>query len=92
MSAICQHLAHIIHIIPDTKHVCPECVALGDAWVHLRTCQECGHVGCCDDSKNKQRHQALLRHAAPRHCLCPARRAVALVLRGRANAGVLGPQ
>jgi len=21
--------------------------------VHLRLCLECGHVGCCDDSKNK---------------------------------------
>lgn len=19
-------------------------------WVHLRFCQECGHVGCCDNS------------------------------------------
>jgi uncharacterized UBP type Zn finger protein len=21
--------------------------------VHLRVCQDCGHVGCCDQSKNK---------------------------------------
>jgi uncharacterized UBP type Zn finger protein len=28
-------------------------VALHDTWVHLRICQQCGHVGCCDDSKNK---------------------------------------
>jgi hypothetical protein len=21
--------------------------------VHLRLCESCGHVGCCDDSKNK---------------------------------------
>ena len=33
--------------------VCPECVKLGDTWVHLRLCLECGHVGCCDSSKNK---------------------------------------
>jgi len=26
---------------------------MGDTWVHLRLCRECGHVGCCDDSKNK---------------------------------------
>ena len=26
---------------------------MGDTWVHLRVCQECGHVGCCDQSKNK---------------------------------------
>ena len=24
-----------------------------DTWVHLRLCLECGHVGCCDSSKNK---------------------------------------
>ncbi|HET7176757.1 MAG TPA: UBP-type zinc finger domain-containing protein [Gammaproteobacteria bacterium] len=35
------------------KRVCPECVALGDTWVHLRICMICGHVGCCDNSKNK---------------------------------------
>ena len=22
-------------------------------WVHLRLCQECGHVGCCDNSPGK---------------------------------------
>ena len=26
---------------------------LGDPWVHLRICIVCGHVGCCDESKNK---------------------------------------
>lgn len=35
------------------ERVCPECVALGDSWVHLRICMVCGHVGCCDNSKNK---------------------------------------
>ena len=25
----------------------------GRPWVHLRVCLECGHVGCCDSSKNK---------------------------------------
>lgn len=32
---------------------CAECLALGDEWVHLRECLVCGHVGCCDSSKNK---------------------------------------
>lgn len=36
-----------------TDHVCPECVASGDSWVHLRICMTCGHVGCCDSSKNR---------------------------------------
>ena len=35
------------------ERTCPECVALGDTWVHLRICMVCGHVGCCDSSKNK---------------------------------------
>jgi uncharacterized UBP type Zn finger protein len=32
---------------------CEECLRMGDEWVHLRLCRSCGHVGCCDDSKNK---------------------------------------
>lgn len=32
---------------------CEECVKMGDTWVHLRECMVCGHVGCCDSSKNK---------------------------------------
>ena len=32
---------------------CEECMKMGDTWVHLRRCLKCGHVGCCDDSKNK---------------------------------------
>jgi len=50
--AHCEHLAHSHYVAPKT-HVCAECVAMGDEWVHLRTCLECGHVGCCDSSKNR---------------------------------------
>lgn len=33
---------------------CAECVAAGVRnWVHLRSCQLCGHVGCCDSSPGK---------------------------------------
>jgi uncharacterized UBP type Zn finger protein len=32
---------------------CEECLKLGDSWVHLRICLICGHVGCCNQSKNK---------------------------------------
>ena len=32
---------------------CEECGKIGDSWVHLRECLVCGHVGCCDSSKNK---------------------------------------
>ncbi len=29
---------------------CPECVAIGAKWLHLRMCLVCGQVGCCDSS------------------------------------------
>jgi uncharacterized UBP type Zn finger protein len=48
----CTHMNQIK--VRNTKiHVCGECEKLGDTWVHLRLCMECGNVGCCDDSKNK---------------------------------------
>ncbi len=48
----CTHLDQIK--VKTTKtHVCEECVKMGDTWVHLRLCLICGHVGCCDSSKNK---------------------------------------
>jgi uncharacterized UBP type Zn finger protein len=52
MASICSHLTHP-KITKSDKHVCEECIKTGDSWVHLRLCMECGHVGCCDSSKNK---------------------------------------
>jgi uncharacterized UBP type Zn finger protein len=48
----CSHLK-TIKVTNTEVHVCEECVQMGDRWVHLRLCLECGHVGCCDSSKNK---------------------------------------
>ena len=48
----CTHLNQI-KIKETDKHVCEDCVKTGDTWVHLRLCLSCGHVGCCDSSKNK---------------------------------------
>ena len=48
----CPHLALIQDVTPSTEG-CEECLQMGDTWVHLRVCKICGHVGCCDDSKNK---------------------------------------
>lgn len=48
----CTHLNEIKFTNTD-KRVCEDCVKIGDTWVHLRLCMECGHVGCCDSSKNK---------------------------------------
>jgi uncharacterized UBP type Zn finger protein len=52
MASACTHL-DTVKITEPTAHVCAECVKLGDTWVHLRLCLECGNVGCCDASKNK---------------------------------------
>jgi uncharacterized UBP type Zn finger protein len=51
-SKTCQHMDQIQDVAPNTNG-CEECLAMGDTWVHLRVCKICGHVGCCDNSKNK---------------------------------------
>ncbi len=48
----CSHISQIREVEPSADG-CEECLAMGDTWVHLRMCMICGHVGCCDDSKNK---------------------------------------
>ena len=48
----CTHLDQINEVSPSANG-CEECLATGDTWVHLRECLICGHVGCCDSSKNK---------------------------------------
>jgi hypothetical protein len=52
MGASCTHLNAVKTDRPNTRG-CEECLATGDTWVHLRLCRECGHVGCCDSSKNR---------------------------------------
>ncbi|MGH8307434.1 MAG: ubiquitin carboxyl-terminal hydrolase 14 [Gammaproteobacteria bacterium] len=51
MNAKCTHLDQIRDVTPSGKG-CKECLETGDDWVHLRLCLICGHVGCCDSSKN----------------------------------------
>jgi uncharacterized UBP type Zn finger protein len=52
MSNDCAHF-HQIATRKGNTDGCEECLQSGDSWVHLRVCLTCGHVGCCDDSKNK---------------------------------------
>jgi uncharacterized UBP type Zn finger protein len=52
MVGTCTHLDAIREVKPSSPG-CKECMETGDSWVHLRICLTCGHVGCCDDSKNK---------------------------------------
>jgi uncharacterized UBP type Zn finger protein len=49
---VCTHLDQIRPVTPHSTG-CEDCLKTGDTWVHLRLCLECGHVGCCDSSKNK---------------------------------------
>ena len=53
MNAQCTHLDQIQDVEARTPDGCEECLAMGDTWVHLRKCLTCGHIGCCDNSRNK---------------------------------------
>jgi hypothetical protein len=54
MSAVCTHLDSIaVSELPDEIRGCEDCLASGGRWVHLRMCQSCGRIGCCDDSPNR---------------------------------------
>lgn len=60
MAQICSHLSTIQHTEGrQDGEGCPECLAMGSTWVHLRRCTDCGQVGCCDSSPN--------RHATAHH-------------------------
>jgi uncharacterized UBP type Zn finger protein len=57
MAINCTHIEQIKDVEVKTPDGCEECLQSGDEWVHLRLCMECGHVGCCDNSKNKHATQ-----------------------------------
>ena len=52
MASGCEHFEQTQPVTPSAEG-CEECLAMDDTWVHLRMCLVCGHVGCCDSSKNK---------------------------------------
>ena len=52
----CSHVPADLHSLPTPSppEGCAECLAIGRRdWVHLRVCQACGLVGCCDNSPGK---------------------------------------
>jgi len=54
MASSCKHLPTDLSPPAITANGCEECIAAGRRdWVHLRFCQICGHVGCCDNSPGK---------------------------------------
>jgi CPA2 family monovalent cation:H+ antiporter-2 len=63
LSTACAHLAEARPVLPSARG-CEECLRTGNSWVHLRLCMTCGHVGCCDSSKNRHasKHNAATGH------------------------------
>ena len=53
----CTHLETIKYDVPAKIQGCEDCLKTGDSWVHLRLCTSCGHIGCCDSSKNRHATQ-----------------------------------
>jgi uncharacterized UBP type Zn finger protein len=52
--ATCTHLDQVeFPALPESIAGCEECLKTGDRWVHLRMCQMCGVIGCCDSSPNQ---------------------------------------
>jgi hypothetical protein len=52
MSTSCSHLDQA-EVVEPSSEGCEDCLRIGGRWVHLRMCQVCGHVGCCDNSPNR---------------------------------------
>ncbi|MCU1459380.1 MAG: hypothetical protein JWL73_3472 [Actinomycetia bacterium] len=61
----CVHLDRLAPVDPEpSADGCEECLRMGDTWLHLRICLTCGHVGCCDESRNRHatKHYRALGH------------------------------
>ena len=58
------HLDAIRTVTPSAQG-CEDCLKIGAAWVHLRLCLSCGHVGCCDSSKHKHARKHFLKSGHP---------------------------
>lgn len=54
MADACSHVPENLAPPTVTADGCEDCLAAGKRdWVHLRFCQICGRVGCCDNSPGK---------------------------------------
>ena len=50
----CTHLDEVKFLAPDGPvEGCEDCLAIGGTWVHLRMCQSCGLIACCDSSPHR---------------------------------------
>ena len=59
----CKHIGEIKAGTPSADG-CEDCLKTGGRWVHLRLCETCGHVGCCDNSpgQHSSKHFATSGH------------------------------
>jgi hypothetical protein len=64
-SPSCSHIDAITSIARPGALACEECVRIGAAWVHLRTCQQCGRTLCCDSSPNQHARAHAQREGHP---------------------------
>jgi Zn-finger in ubiquitin-hydrolases and other protein len=54
MSQLCSHADSIVLTeLPPSIQGCEDCLAIGGSWVHLRMCQTCGRICCCDSSPHR---------------------------------------
>ena len=54
MADLCEHAQSVTLFAPEGEvRGCQECLETGMRWVHLRMCQSCGHIGCCDNSPGR---------------------------------------
>lgn len=52
--AACSHLSEVRFVeLPGHIAGCEDCLQIGGRWIHLRMCQSCGHIACCDSSPNR---------------------------------------
>jgi hypothetical protein len=62
----CTHLDQVVFTEPPAQvEGCAECLRIGGRWVHLRMCQSCGKVGCCDSSPNQHASKHARAHGHP---------------------------
>jgi len=67
--AACSHLDQVVVLDPPAEIAgCEDCLRSGGRWLHLRMCQTCGKVGCCDSSpgRHASRHALAAGHPIAR--------------------------
>jgi hypothetical protein len=61
----CSHL-DTVEFLDASENIAAreECLKIGGRWVHMRMCQSCDKIGCCDSSPTATRPRITTSHAA----------------------------